>query len=211
MPRYNQRDPTNAIQAQDEGGFDGIVNTVAPYGICLKVTVKKFTVKPRFTSRSVAVLGGSDEQETGWLYAGRLAETGALVDAHFDTARPHVVAIFGKLGSGKSYDAGELLRVSMKPAASALQRDTAVLLLDTLGIFEWTEHRAPLKDGACTVRTTSAQAQRRWNLKPEALDVQVWVPKSTRGDAGHPCDFAVRVDFNGPGAIFSTWTYTRIA
>ncbi len=75
--------------------------------------------------------------------AGRLAETGALVDAHFDTARPHVVAIFGKARLGQvvhdGRDAGELLPREHETSIGSVARDTAVLLLDTLGIFQWTD------------------------------------------------------------------------
>ena len=105
--------------------------------------MKKFTVKPRFTSRNVAILGGPEDQETGWLYLGRLAETGALVDARFDTARPHVVSIFGKRGSGKSYTMGAMLESyctrEAETSIGSVARDTAVLLLDTPGIFQWTD------------------------------------------------------------------------
>lgn len=164
--------------------------------------MKKFTVKPRFTSRSVAILGGPDDQETGWLYLGRLAETGALVDAHFDTARPHVIAIFGKRGSGKSYTMGAMLESyctrEHETSIGSVARDTAVFLLDTLGIFQWTDIALPEGSDSTVLRSQRA-AWRGWNLKPEALDVQVWIPKGTRGaetPASHR-DFTVRTsDFS---------------
>ena len=164
--------------------------------------MKKFTVKPRFTSRSVAVLGGPEDQETGWLYLGRLAETGALVDAHFDTARPHVTAIFGKRGSGKSYTMGAMLESyctrEHETSIGSVARDTAVFLLDTLGIFQWTD--IALQEGSDSAVLRSQRAVwRGWNLKAETLDVQVWIPKGTRGEetpASHR-DFAVRTsDFS---------------
>ncbi len=43
----------------------------------------------------------------------------------------------------------------------------------------------------------SQRGRRGWNLKPEALDVQVWVPKGTRGgDAGHPSRLCGASDFS---------------
>lgn len=164
--------------------------------------MKKFTVKPRFTARNVTVLGGGDEQEKDWIYLGRLAETGALVDARFDTARPHVVAIFGKRGSGKSYTMGAMLESyctrEHETSIGCVARDTAVFLLDTLGIFQWTD--IALNEGSdSTVLRAQRAAWRGWNLKAEPLDVRVWIPKGTRGEetpAGHR-DFAVRTsDFS---------------
>lgn len=159
--------------------------------------MKKFTVKPRFTSRNVAMLGGPDDQERGWLYLGRLAEIGQLVDARFDVARPHVTAIFGKRGSGKSYTMGAMLESYCtregQTSIGCIGRDTAVFLLDTLGIFQWSDIN--LKEGSeSAVLRGQRAAWRGWNLEPEELDVQVWVPKGTRGEetpSSHR-DFAVR-------------------
>jgi hypothetical protein len=164
--------------------------------------VKKFTVKPRFTSRSITLIGGPEEQESNWLYLGRLAEIGAPVDVRFDTSHPHVTAVFGKRGSGKSYTMGAMLEsmCTRKTTTSIgdIRRDTATLLLDTLGIFQWTDIQL---DRAADNQAVKAQraAWRGWALKPEELDVQVWIPAGTRSDQTptNHCDFAVRTaDFN---------------
>ena len=63
--------------------------------------MKKFTVKPRLLARNEIIVGEPDDCAAGWLYLGRLAETGPLTDVRFDAAHPHVIAIFGKRGSGK--------------------------------------------------------------------------------------------------------------
>ncbi|MBE2233212.1 MAG: ATP-binding protein [Anaerolinea sp.] len=159
--------------------------------------MKKFTVKPRFTSRNVALIGGPEERESGWIYLGRLAEIGPLVDVRFDALLPHVTAIVGKRGSGKSYTMGSMLE-SLCTAEKAtsighVERDTAVLLLDTLGIFQWTDISLADASDSAILRNQRA-TWRGWNLKTETLDVQVWIPKGTRSEqtpASHH-EFAVR-------------------
>ena len=164
--------------------------------------MKKFTVKPRFSSRSLVTIGVAEDKVSEWTYLGRLAETGALVDVHFDVAHPHVVAIFGKRGSGKSYTMGSMLEglCTNQPETtiSNIQRNKALLLLDTLGIFQWTDISL---DGASDseILKTQRATWRGWNLKSETLDVQVWIPKGTRTDAtprSHK-DFSIRTsDFS---------------
>jgi uncharacterized protein len=159
--------------------------------------MKKFTVKPRFTTRNLAYVGVPDGHESDWIYLGRLAEVGGLTDIRFDVRSPHVVAIFGKRGSGKSYTMGSMLEglctVEKVTCVSQIARNKAILLLDTLGIFQWTDIR--LDDAANSEILKSQKATwRNWDLKPEALDVQVWIPKGTRTDAtpnSHK-EFAVR-------------------
>lgn len=159
--------------------------------------MKKFTVKPRFTSRNLAVIGGTDGQESGWLYLGRLGETGPLVDVHFNIANPHVIAIFGKRGSGKSYTMGSILEAlctnEKQTSIGHIHRNVAILLLDTLGIFQWTDINLEQAADSQILRDQRA-AWRNWNLKPEALDVQVWIPKGTRTEATPAShrEFAVR-------------------
>lgn len=164
--------------------------------------MKKFTVKPRFSARNLVTLGVAEGKESTWIYLGRLAETGALTDIRFDVAHPHVVAIFGKRGSGKSYTMGSMLEglctSEVETSISQIRRDMAILLLDTLGIFQWTDISL---DGAMDSDVLKAQRAtwRGWNLKSESLDVQVWIPKGT-GTQATPTshkEFAIRTcDFS---------------
>jgi hypothetical protein len=159
--------------------------------------VKKFTVKPRFTSRNLVTLGIQEGKESDWIYLGRLAETGALTDIRCDVAHPHVVAIFGKRGSGKSYTMGSMLEglctIKTETCISQIRRDKAILLLDTLGIFQWTDISL---DTATDSEILKAQRAtwRGWNLKSEYLDVQVWIPRGTRTEATPAShrEFAIR-------------------
>jgi len=148
--------------------------------------LKKFTVKPRFSPRNLVTIGVSEGKETEWTYLGRLAEIGPLTGIHFDAAHPHVVAIFGKRGSGKSYTMGSMLEglctVQSETSISNIKRDNAILLLDTLGIFQWTDISLDEATDSEVLRAQKA-TWRGWNLQPEELDVQVWIPKGTRTDA----------------------------
>lgn len=159
--------------------------------------MKKFTVRPRLLTGRDAVIGAPDDSAAAWLYLGRLAETGPLTDIRFDAANPHVIAIFGKRGSGKSYTMGSMLESlctkNNETSISRIDRTRALLLLDTLGIFQWTD--IGLTE---TADRPIAQEQRAvwrgWDLSPEQLDVQVWIPRGTRTEttpASHR-EFAVR-------------------
>lgn len=159
--------------------------------------MKKFTVKPRLLTRNEIFVGDPDACAAAWLYLGRLAETGALTDVRFDAAHSHVIAIFGKRGSGKSYTMGSMLESlctqRTESSISRIGRDRAVLLFDTLGIFQWTD--ISLSDAADRPVIQEQRAVwRGWSLQPEPLDVQVWIPRGTRSEispASHR-DFAVR-------------------
>jgi len=129
---------------------------------------------------------------------GRLGEMGPLTDVRFDVLSPHVIAIFGKRGSGKSYTMGSMLESlctkKQVTSISNMARNTAVLLLDTLGIFQWTDISLD-EAGESDVLRQQRATWRNWDLKPEELDVRIWIPKGTRTDqtpSSH-LEFAVRI------------------
>src|SRR5258708_11249872 len=102
--------------------------------------MKKFTTRPRVFRSSPGYAGTHSAESTSWVYLGRLAEAGPLTDVRFDTEGAHVVALFGKRGSGKSYTLGTLLEgLCTKEGGTSIAenpRENAVLLFDTLGIFQ---------------------------------------------------------------------------
>ncbi len=170
--------------------------------------MKKFTVKPRLLTRNEVIVGDPDGRAAAWLYLGRLAETGALTDVRFDAAHPHVIAIFGKRGSGKSYTMGSMLESlctrRSESSISHIGRDRAVLLFDTLGIFQWTDISLTEAADRPVIQEQRA-VWRGWQLQPEPLDVQVWIPQGTRSEttpASHH-DFAVRT----PDLTAADWGY----
>ncbi len=159
--------------------------------------MKKFTVKPKFSNRNTALIGDTADAENDFSYLGRLAEVGQLTDVRFDVSHPHVVAIFGKRGSGKSYTMGSMLEslstCHKETSISRISQNKAVLLFDTLGIFQWTDiglHQAAQNQ----VRSRQEAVWRGWDIKPETLDVQVWIPQGSRTE-GTPTshkEFAIR-------------------
>src|SRR5581483_877851 len=148
--------------------------------------MKKFTTKPRVFRSSPGMVGSSRAETKDWVYMGRLAEAGPLTDVRFDTEGAHVVALFGKRGSGKSYTLGTLLEglctENENTSISVNQHDGAVLLFDTLGIFQWTN--VPLTEDSRQKLVREQFALRRgWSVKPEPLNVKIWIPNGTRTGA----------------------------
>ena len=145
--------------------------------------MKKFTTKPRIFRSSPGYVGTSREESKNWVYLGRLAESGPLMDVRFDTDLAHVVALFGKRGSGKSYTMGTLLEglCTQKNdcTISKNSRNKALLLFDTLGVFQWMNLLLEESNKQEILKEQYA-LRRGWEIKPEPLDVSVWIPKGTK-------------------------------
>ena len=145
--------------------------------------MKKFTTKSRVFRSSPGYTGSPRSESKSWVYLGRLAEAGPLTDVRFDTEGAHVVALFGKRGSGKSYTLGTLLEgLCTKECATSIAenpRENAVLLFDTLGIFQWAD--IILQKNSCQdIVREQFMLRRGWDIRPEPLDVCVWIPKGAR-------------------------------
>jgi hypothetical protein len=145
--------------------------------------MKKFTTRPRAFASSPAEFGMHGRSAKHWVWLGRLAEAGPLTDVRLDTEHAHVVGLFGKRGSGKSYTLGTLLEglCTKEPKTSIADNSRAVatLLFDTLGIFQWINIVLDEKSQKETVQQQFA-ARRGWELKSEPLDVAIWIPRGTR-------------------------------
>jgi len=145
------------------------------------IAMKKFTVKPRLTYTRRILIGNQDEGKE-YVFLGRLAEAGQLVRVDFDLSIPHVVAIFGKRGSGKSYTLGSLLEglctTKAETTISAITKTRAALLFDTLGIFQWLDVPLSLNSSQKLLKE-QALVQRGWDIQSEPLDVQIWAPRGT--------------------------------
>ena len=83
-----------------------------------------------------------------------------------DLAKPHLILICGKRGGGKSYSLAILLEELAK-LAPALKARTAVITIDTVGIF-W-----------CLKVPSRFEKKElfEWNLEPQGIDVRVLVPE----------------------------------
>jgi len=145
--------------------------------------MKKFTVKPRAFRTSPGYAGTPNFESDFWVYLGRLGEAGPLTDVRFDTNMAHVMAMFGKRGSGKSYTLGTLLEglctAEFESSISRTSRKNAVLLFDTLGIFQWMSILLQ-EDSKRELLQEQFAIRRGWKIKPEPLDIAVWIPKGTR-------------------------------
>src|SRR3990172_918786 len=169
------------------------------------IAMKKFTVKPRLTHTKRILIGNQDEGKEH-VFLARVAEAGQLVRVDFDLSLPHVVAIFGKRGSGKSYTLGSLLEgLCTKEAGttiSAITKTRAVLLFDTLGIFQWLDVPLSLNSSQKLLKE-QALAQRGWDIRSEPLDVQIWSPRGTASSSRQHREFTINcADFTA-----SDWGY----
>ena len=121
-----------------------------------------------------------------WVYLGRMAEAGPLTDVRFDISLAHVIGIFGKRGSGKSYTLGTLLEgLCTKEATTSISsnpKSQAILLFDTLGIFQWINIALNEDSKKETIQQQFA-ARRGWSIKSEPLDVAIWIPRGTTSDS----------------------------
>lgn len=113
-----------------------------------------------------------------------------------DIARPHVMGIFGKRGQGKSYTMGVLAEELMN-ADRYVQDNISTIMIDSMGIF-WSMKNPNDED---------AVILDRWDLTPQGLDVDLYIPEGHRQmfrDREIPFDrtFAVK-----PGELNSgDWT-----
>ena len=82
-----------------------------------------------------------------------------------DVSRPHVVLVCGKRGGGKSFSLGVMIEEFAR-LSPELKKRISVIVVDMVGIF-WT-----LK-----VANKNEKELLEWGLTPQALDVQVLVPK----------------------------------
>lgn len=145
--------------------------------------MKKFTVKPRLFHSSEGLAGFIQKGSKEWILLGRLSEAGQLTSVKFDLQNPHVIAVFGKRGSGKSYTLGSILEglctINKNNSISSITRSKAALLFDTLGIFQWMHISLDTKSEQKIIQTQYS-IQKGWNILPEDLDIQIWIPRGTR-------------------------------
>ncbi len=170
--------------------------------------MKKFTVRPRLCQGKEILVGSPDDIAKEWVFLGRLSEAGPITNVNFDLSSEHVISIFGKRGSGKSYTLGSILEglctVEGESSISKISRTRGVLLFDTLGIFQWLN--IPLEQGSSKqLIKEQAAFQKGWGIKLEKLDVQTWIPIGMRSDTtpkSHK-NFSIKSsDFNA-----SDWGY----
>ena len=88
-----------------------------------------------------------------------------------DVARPHVVLVCGKRGTGKSYSGG-ILAEEIASLPREIRASLSVILIDTMGIY-WSM-KSPNEREKDTLR--------EWGIKPEALDARLFIPSGYAGE-----------------------------
>ena len=111
---------------------------------------------------------------------GRLSEQGSKAKAVIGLAREIVVGIFGQRGSGKSYTLGSVIESlgssSLEANIGRNANDRAVLLLDTLNIYQFSAvpiSRIPDE----TLRKTFANKLHSFGLGETDVSLQVYFPE----------------------------------
>jgi len=171
--------------------------------------MKKFTVKPKtFLSNKIRIGLQSEKAYPEQIFIGRLAEVGGIVQTYLECSSEHVVSIFGKRGSGKSYSLGSLIEGlcvrAQQSSIATISKRRAVILFDTLGIYQWMN--VPLNENSQSdIIKSQAAMHKRWNLKPEALDILLFNPSDSNSDVMQ----TNRFDFtlNVPDLSASDWGY----
>ena len=88
---------------------------------------------------------------------------------HFDLAKPHVMGVFGKRGTGKSYSLGT---IAEEIQTADISQNLSTIMIDPMGIY-WSMKRPNEKD---------VSVLDQWDMKPEAFDAQVYIPKGKTKD-----------------------------
>jgi len=114
------------------------------------------------------VLGRKDKKTGGVLNIGRYyaLDSSLGADVYIDVLRPHIILICGKRGYGKSYTIGVLIE-EIARLENKVKNNLGIVIIDTLGIY-WTTKSADCNNKAQI---------KRWNLKPEGFDIDLFVPK----------------------------------
>ena len=147
--------------------------------------MKRYGLYPDlYTEADWFVFGTKSGKLEEWLFTGRLTEYGRRYNVKFDVTKEKVIAIFGKRGEGKSYTLGSLVEgmvTENSPSSiSNVKRERAVLLLDTLNIFQWMNIPLGSQDKKYDEIQKQAEAMVGWDISPESLAVDIWVPAGYR-------------------------------
>jgi hypothetical protein len=85
---------------------------------------------------------------------------------HMDFARPHIILVCGKRGSGKSYT-GAVIAEEMIALPDEVKQNLSIILVDTMGIYWSMKYK----------NTKELDLLKQWKLKPRAYDMQFFVPQ----------------------------------
>lgn len=154
----------------------------------------RFKVQPSVGrgTKSVVVGGSGNNSRT---LLGRLAEVGPRREIWLDLDNEHVVAVVGKRGSGKTYTLGVLVEglsdesQELGLSIMANDRQHAVVIFDTLNLFQWVD--LPLPDAKGGGAKHQREALARWKLRAQALEPTFWHPVGSEPATGKSRPFSI--------------------
>lgn len=107
--------------------------------------------------------------EVGKHLVGENEEAHMANPVYLDVATPHVMGVFGKRGTGKSYSMGT---IAEEIQSADISDNLSTIIIDPMGIY-WSMKRPNERD---------VNALDKWGMKPEAFDVQVYIPEGKTRD-----------------------------
>lgn len=126
---------------------------------------------------------------------GRLSEVGPTKSVCLDISKEHVVAIVGKRGSGKTHTLGVLLEglalIDDTCVLGVNNGDRAMLVLDTLNLFQWVGLNLESLQGKAAIEQLSAA--RSWNLPILTARANLWHLAGSKPTAEGSLPFQIQV------------------
>lgn len=153
-----------------------------------------FRVRPPIDSREKAiVLGGSSSGSR--MLLGRLAELGPQREVWLDLDSEHVIAVVGKRGSGKTHTLGVIVEGIGSSIAGAVHRNAAtdrphaVVVFDTLNLFQWINVPLAAAQGPHAAR--QRELAKKWGLDPQPIEPTLWHPIGSEPAAAASQPFSI--------------------
>ncbi|MCK4968017.1 MAG: ATP-binding protein [Candidatus Aenigmarchaeota archaeon] len=87
-------------------------------------------------------------------------------NVRIDLARPHIIGLFGKRGTGKSYTMGTIAE-ELLSLPDDIRKNIGAVIIDTMGIY-WSMNTANEKDSGLLGD---------WGIKPEAFKPNILIPQ----------------------------------
>lgn len=143
--------------------------------------MKRFTVKPKLVKKEMIIGDQRPRRSTDKVFIGRIAEAANNERVYIETTSEHVIAIFGKRGSGKSYTMGSIVEGlstrNSKSSISNISKKKAILLFDTLGIYQWMGLPIELNKNSSNYVTNHYKLMQKWELSIEEIDFLLFEPQ----------------------------------
>ncbi len=133
----------------------------------------KFIPLPNLLMPKICVGRDEEDQEkhgldgTGMIgkhLVGEGPEAHTANPVYMDLARPHVMGIFGKRGTGKSYSMGT---IAEEIGDADISDNLSTVIIDSMGVY-WSMKR-PNDRGAGILE--------KWGFKPKAYDTTIYIPE----------------------------------